>query len=101
MTAAEDLAQLVHLEQVAVLPVEPEPPDRESGVVGQLQDVPGIVQTLHQVALYVYFMGMYGNYKYSQKKKQTEKKARLFGARNSFNSIPHYRFSTRMIRRKG
>ena len=64
MTAAEDLAQLVHLEQVAVLPVEPEPPDRESGVVGQLQDISGIVQTLHQVTLQqkigaFYFMGTY------------------------------------------
>ena len=51
MATAEDLAQLVHLEQVAVLPVEPEPPHREPGVVGQLQDITGIVQTLHQVAL--------------------------------------------------
>ena len=64
MTAAEDLAQLVHLEQVAVLPVEPEPPHREPGVVGQLQDITGIVQTLHQVTLQqkigaFYFMGTY------------------------------------------
>ena len=40
-------------------------------------------------------------YKRRNRPKRRQRSSLLFGGRNSFNSMPHYRFSTTMIWRKG